>query len=43
MADNEFNRKFMKSTKSTSESAKTILIISIALNLFMSGAFQYMA
>ena len=39
MADTAFNKKFMASTQSSSESAKTVLIIALVMNVFLGGAF----
>lgn len=43
MADTAFNRKFLNSTSGSAESAKAVLIIALVLNIFLAGAFKYMA
>jgi hypothetical protein len=42
MKDNTFTRGFNQSTKNAEDGGKMVLVLTMAVNLFFSGAFSYM-
>ena len=42
MKDTTFTRGFTKSTKDAKDGGKMVLVLTMAVNFFFSGAFSYM-